>query len=455
MKIRKKKINTDQTDVLIYSINSILDGNAINFNDDVIGDPILTNKLNELLNFFNNSCNSSTILAINSVLKENIQLSELRSMLICVMRQAEFIDYMGQGVKKLMTSIDDTVDLSNELNKTSTKSIQRSNDSLKTVLDFTNYLKHIINEFYAISDNVSTFENDLKKVNSIANSISDIADRISLLSLNASIEAARAGDSGKGFAVISSEIKKLSESAKNTVKDVKDNLGHLNITTTETFSLLNTTIDKFKNEQSDLDKVVIAIEEVNDCLNKTVDNIKIVTDSVEEQFNSTKEICNSIYEIKDQTNSIEAMCKKTAKDIFKLSQFTNKVRIDSINSNKTLSDREKIEIYKVDHLIWKWRIYNMLLGIFKVDINIAGDYRNCALGKWYYSILGDESDNKLKYDKNFIKIESLHINLHNLAKDAAIEYSKGDISLTEMNLNKMEEVSYEIVELLDKIKAIS
>ena len=93
-----------------------------------------------------------------------------------------------------------------------------------------------------------------------------------------------------------------------------------------------------------------------------------------------------------------------------------------------------IEIYKTDHLLWRWRVYNMLLGNEKVDVNVVGDYKKCRLGMWYYGIECD----KFRNHKAFMELEKPHIELHEVAKEAVLAYKRNDIKAAEEGLKKMD-----------------
>lgn len=90
----------------------------------------------------------------------------------------------------------------------------------------------------------------------------------------------------------------------------------------------------------------------------------------------------------------------------------------------------------------------MLLGNEKVDINTASDYKQCRLGKWYYGIDCD----KFRDNKTFIELEKPHKELHELAKDAVVEYERNNIKSAEQCLEKMDICSGKVITLLNKLK---
>lgn len=118
---------------------------------------------------------------------------------------------------------------------------------------------------------------------------------------------------------------------------------------------------------------------------------------------------------------------KTGKGLFLLSQDMDSLRLSLLKSNFCLGNSEILDIYAVDHLQWRWWVYNMLLGYEKIDVNTIGTHHDCRLGKWYNST-GMKLFNN---NQVFIDIEKIHADLHVFAKEAAVAYEKNDMQTAE------------------------
>jgi methyl-accepting chemotaxis protein len=152
--------------------------------------------------------------------------------------------------------------------------IQDISDLLKSMKENIDYSDGLANRGDEVNSFVSSFEELLthtKFIQNISSQINDVASRTNLLALNASIEAARAGDAGKGFSIVADEVKKLSVSTKDLVLSMNDTLNKIYSLTAEA----NNELEKLKNRSntihqarsnfskisSDLDNVLIKFQE--------------------------------------------------------------------------------------------------------------------------------------------------------------------------------------------------
>ena len=123
--------------------------------------------------------------------------------------------------------------------------------------------------------------------------------------------------------------------------------------------------------------------------------------------------------------------------------------MELLKHSDCLDNQQMIEVYKTDHLLWRWRVYNMLLGLENVDDSMVANYQECRLGKWYYSV----EDEILRKHSAFANMESPHIQLHQMAKKASDAYKAGNMTEADRAREKMDRYSKEVFRYLNEISA--
>jgi methyl-accepting chemotaxis protein len=299
-----------------------------------------------------------------------------------------------------------------------------------------------------VSRDVDDLADHMKNIEEIVDIIKGIAEQTNLLALNAAIEAARAGEQGKGFAVVAGEVKKLAEHTKESVGSIQSKIGSLRSKLTEVVDCTERTASELDSGKQLVNDVISYNYEVVKAVQNMNDEIMQIAANTQEQTAVTEELAQRIGISSEAADNLYSQCNKTGSGIFKLSQINNELRIKMLAAGSALSERDMLDICKTDHLLWRWRVYNMILGYEKIDTNTIGTHVECRLGKWYYSA-GKDS---LGQNAIFKAIEQPHIELHRMAKEAATAYVQGNISEAERALEKMNECSAKVVQALDKLK---
>ena len=197
-------------------------------------------------------------------------------------------------------SVESVVQLSGEIDNTTQTSVTTLNAMLETM--------KVVSESSA-------------KMSGITEIINDISDKINLLSLNASIEAARAGDAGKGFAVVAEEVSKLADMTANSIKDistlVKSNIDEIQTgmkkidETVMTMKNITKLVNSINTKTGDISMQMKTQHELNGLVNNEAKTIKDKSDVVKvamsEQQNALNEIVKTIAHISEATEkTVEA-----------------------------------------------------------------------------------------------------------------------------------------------------
>lgn len=149
-----------------------------------------------------------------------------------------------------------------------------ANKGLETIKTLDSSLGHLEDALRVSNSTVNDLVLKLESVNTITDSISQIASQTNLLALNAAIEAARAGDAGKGFSVVASEVRKLAENSKIAVQNITKILEEIKIDILSTSSAMSSGNDALLTQKSTIKETKNTFLTIKSELNESVDEIE-------------------------------------------------------------------------------------------------------------------------------------------------------------------------------------
>ncbi|MBR4344909.1 MAG: PAS domain-containing protein [Lachnospiraceae bacterium] len=134
----------------------------------------------------------------------------------------------------------------------------------KSVRSAATQMKDVADRQDDIVESAKTIGTSVDASMNIINSIQSIANQTNLLSLNASIEAARAGDAGRGFAVVAHEVQNLSNSTKNTTNDIASILGEMNASVKDMLGKISMISENVSQENREIEEIDRTVQNLHD-----------------------------------------------------------------------------------------------------------------------------------------------------------------------------------------------
>lgn len=262
--------------------------------------------------------------------------------------QAEEASNTSASVAEIVSGIGMVAERANSVHKTSLKVTEETNGGLLEADTTVKKMEQIKKVTEETASKVKVLGEESSKIGEIVAVIMGIADQTNLLALNAAIEAARAGEQGKGFAVVADEVRKLAEqSSRSAVKigeliekvqsETMEVVNIMNVTNQEVIdgaASVNKTGDYFKLIANEIAKVTNQIQEVSDVSQEIANQSKTINEAVEniaaiaeQSAASTKEVSASSEEQTATMEEIASSSEELAKLAEELQSYVSRFKL--------------------------------------------------------------------------------------------------------------------------------
>ena len=396
------------------------------------------------------ACNRETLQGVNGLLQFMTNLDYVKGMIKDANLQASMVNAIAASSEEMASATEGIAEFVQNSNNTMSTAINSSAASLKKIDVTFSKVEKNITETAAVKDIMQEVKAEAAKINELVNVIKSVADQTNLLSLNASIEAARAGEQGKGFAVVAGQIKQLAESTRQQVGTIRDVVSGLSSKIARASSEIDRVITSFGTSKLDIDEATGGIKSITEVMGSVESRFQAIGSNIEEQSAATQEISSNIQAIHEKAIHLREEADHTGKAFFDISQRLDEIRLRTLKCAENTDNATMIELTVTDHLMWKWRVYNMILGNIRLEVSSVGDHNGCRLGKW----IGTLDQKNPRIASILSRIHQPHANVHEIAKKSIVEYQKGNTKTAEMYLTQIEQNSMEVMEVLRELKTV-
>ncbi len=241
-------------------------------------------------------------------------------------QQSESTTSTSAAIEQMSVSIASVAENADSVKQVSKESMTRSAEGNESLSALIGELSAVEMSVDGIAASVKEFVQSAEAITQITRHVKDIAEQTNLLALNAAIEAARAGEQGRGFAVVADEVRKLAEKSAQSASQIDQITVALGEQSVSVGKTVQQGQQSLQSSQDMLENVAIALGEASQSVNQTTREVDNIAQAVNEQKAASNDIAHNVEKIAQMTEENMAAIQKNSVAADRLQQLSSSLR---------------------------------------------------------------------------------------------------------------------------------
>ena len=313
-----------------------------------------------------------------------------------------------------------------------------------------NVIGTLANEVKRTGEVVANVANHSQQISTITDVISSIAEQTNLLALNAAIEAARAGEQGRGFAVVADEVRSLAGRTQQATGEIRTMIEKLSLEVSHAVNVMEQSRDMANSATEEIAHTEEALTRIADSVHQLNSMNGQIATAADQQSSVANEMSQNVENIDHLTRKSREDAEQVANSSKYLTDLAHNLQ-GAASQFKLGGDNLDFQAAQDTHRLWVKKLEAYLAGDkSQLGRDVITNHHHCMLGRWYYGV------GLQRYGQHPLmkQLEAPHAELHRTADTVLQLHDAGKANEARQQMDKLRNYSKQIIDILDQLKRV-